>query len=149
MHMYQDNGKSRPPCRVFWLMLGAPVKASEVRELYVAFWQFGGVGGISFYLHSVEQDKRFHLAVFTAMCMRNTLLFEPQIQCQMRQMGGITLLGLYFSYGISNFVHNPQTGSTSSNFTVLPHCYSGVCLSVTVNYMCILKKKSIGKGIPG
>lgn len=51
-----------------------------------------------------------------------------------------TLLGLYFSYGISNFVHNPQTGSTSSNFTVLPHCYSGVCLSVTVNYMCILKK---------
>lgn len=58
------------------------------------------------------------------------------------------MLGLYFYYGISNFVHNPQTGSTSSDFTVLPHCYSGVCLSVTVNYMCILKK-SIGKSIPG
>lgn len=84
--------------------------------------------------------------------MRHT--FEPQIQCQtwfkMRKRRGTHSLAYIFITVIRKFVYNPQTGSTSSNFTVLPHCYSGVCLSVTVNYVCILKKKkSIGKGIPG
>lgn len=55
---------------------------------------------------TVKPSKWFHLAVFAAMCTQHTPLFEPQTQCQTYSEWDWrnTLLGLYFSYGISNFV---------------------------------------------